>query len=258
MLKQSPWIVLLAIVWMSVAMSPRALARQPSEDAEMQRLLGLFDDLLRGASSQGTMTMTVKTKRFERTLSMQTWSKGTDKSLVRILEPVKEKGTATLKVGDKIWNYLPKVDRTIKVPGSMMGASWMGSHFTNDDLVAKIRYSEDFACSFDPATREPSVKELRIDCIPNEDVAVVWGKVSMLLDKASELPTQSMFYDDDDELVRTMKYENVRTMGGKRIPTVLTAIPAGEDGEFTRVEHSKLEFDIDISDRLFSLQSLKQ
>ena len=255
--REAAFCSILALVLILFLM-PSPAASQAANDAEMQRLLTLFDDLLRGASSQGTMTMTVKTKRFERTLSMQTWSKGTDKSLVRVLTPVKEKGTATLKVGDKIWNYLPKVDRTIKVPGSMMGASWMGSHFTNDDLVSKIRYSEDFACAFDGATLASSVEELRIDCVPNETVAVVWGKVSMVLDKASDLPTQTMFYDDDGELVRTMRYENVRTLGGKRIPTTITALPADEEDEFTRVEHSELEFDIEISDRVFTLQSLKQ
>lgn len=265
MLKQSHkrWSVL--AICLSVAVAPSILARQSSDEAEIQRLLTHFDDLMRGDSSQGTLAMTIKTKRFERSLEMQTWSKGTDKSLVRVLQPVKEKGTATLRVGDKIWNYLPKVDRTIKVPSSMMGASWMGSHFTNDDLVAEIRYSEDFDCGFSTtssaqseASDEQGAQTLHIDCIPNEDVAVVWGKVSMVLDKSSELPTKTLFYDEDGELVRTMLYENVRTFGTRRIPTTLTAIPADEEGEFTRVEHSQLEFDIELPDRLFSMQSLKQ
>ena len=120
-----------------------------SDTPDVLELLRLTDDLMRGDSSRGTMTMRVKTKRFERTITMEIVSKGTERSLIRIIAPAKEKGTATLKVGDQIWNYLPKIDRTIKVPGSMMSGAWMGSHFSNNDLVRQVRFSEDFDCSIE-------------------------------------------------------------------------------------------------------------
>lgn len=248
----APLLGVCLVVLMVLLLLP-SLATARATDAEVIRLLTRFDDMMRGESSQGRMTMRVKTKRFEREIAMESWSKGTEQSLIRILEPAKERGTATLKVGDKIWNYLPKIDRTIKVPGSMMSGSWMGSHFTNDDLVQQSRYSEDFDC-----TLEDQGDDWQIECVPHEDAAVVWGKVAVGVRKASELPFETRFYDEDGELVRTMTYEDVRDLGGRNVPTRVRAVPADEPGEFTEVIYADLRFDVEVDDRVFSLQSLKQ
>ena len=115
-----------------------------AESLTAKEILDKVDDLYRGTSSHGKMTMEVVTSHWNRTLSLEFWSKGKDKSLVRILAPLKEKGTATLRSGNEIWNYLPKVNRVVKLPSSMMSASWMGSHFTNDDLVKQSRFADDY------------------------------------------------------------------------------------------------------------------
>ncbi len=252
MKRRLQWSTICVLLMASVS-TGTAAALAAENSTEVLAILERFDDMMRGDSSQGRITMRVKTKRFEREMSMETWSKGTEKSLIRILEPAKERGTATLKVGDKIWNYLPKIDRTIKVPGSMMSGSWMGSHFTNDDLVQESRYSEDFDCSLDT---QPELS--LVSCIPHDEAAVVWGKVTIAVDTQSGLPTELKFFDEDDELVRTMTYSDVRRVGGRSIPTRLRVTPADEPGEFTEVIYNELNFDLDIDDRLFSLQSLKQ
>ena len=116
-------------------------------DPEVLALLLRMDDLYRGdESSHGKVTLRVKTARFQREMAMEMWSEGTENTLVQILAPARDRGTATLKVGSNIWNYLPKIDRTIKVPVSMMSGSWMGSHFSNDDLIDSSRFSEDYDC----------------------------------------------------------------------------------------------------------------
>ncbi len=237
---------------------PQTSAASAQSPPDVLELLRSVDDLMRGDSSQGTMTMRVKTKRFERQMSLATWSKGTEQSLIRILEPAKERGTATLKVGDKIWNYLPKIDRTIKVPGSMMSGSWMGSHFTNDDLVAETRYSEDFDCTLGEHTLEGGDAGWLVECIPHEDAPVVWGKVTVAVHAQDLLPRSTRYFDEDGELVRTMTFEGIRSVGGRMIPTTMRAIPADEPGEFTEVIYGDLRFDVELDDRLFSLQSLKE
>ena len=124
-----------------------AAVAQPA-DPPLDVLMRTTDDAMRGDSSESRITMRIKTERWQRELRLHVVSEGTETALVRIEAPAKERGTATLKVEQNIWNYLPKVDRTIKVPGSMMQAAWMGSHFTNDDLVHESRYSEDFECAY--------------------------------------------------------------------------------------------------------------
>lgn len=232
-----------------------ALPASATEQSEVIALLERVDDLLRGDSSRGTMTMRVKTRRFERTLTMEIWSKGTERSLIRITAPAKEKGMATLKVEDQIWNYLPKVDRTIKVPGSMMSGAWMGSHFSNNDLVREVRFSEDYDCVFEDSEDE---EQWLIACVPHEDTPVVWGKVELAIDRSDELPRAARYYDERGELARTMTYGDVRDFGGRSLPARMRVVPADEPDEFTEMVYENLELDVDVPDRVFSLQSLKR
>ena len=139
----------LAPLLLGLGLSASAAAAGPT----VEELLDATDDFSRGSSSHGKMTMQVKTDRYERTMKMEVWSRGTEDSLIRILEPAKEKGVSTLKVGDNMWNYLPKVDRTLKIAGAAMSGSWMGSHISNDDLVKSSRLREDFTYKL---TAEPA------------------------------------------------------------------------------------------------------
>jgi hypothetical protein len=201
------------------------------------------------------MTMTVKTRRFERTMTMEMWSKGTERSLVRIVAPAKERGTATLKVDDQIWNYLPKVDRTIKVPGSMMSGSWMGSHFSNNDLVRDVRFSEDYDCTIG---EDAELDQWLVTCIPHEETPVAWGSVEVAIDRGDNLPRATRYYDERGGLARTMTYEDIRSIAGRMLPTRVRVVPGDEPDEFTEMVYDQLELDVDIPDRLFSLQSLKR
>jgi len=189
---------------------------------------------------------------------MQIWSRGTDDALIRVLKPEKEAGTATLKVGNNIWNYLPKVNRTIKIPTSMMMASWMGSHFTNDDLVKESRLIRDYfiTISFEGERNGVSVYEFTL--VPKPDAAVVWGKVILEVQQDSLLPTWQRYYDEDGTLVRELIFSDYQTMGGRRIPARLTMHPLDKPGEQTVIIYHDLVFDVPISNDTFSLRNLER
>jgi outer membrane lipoprotein-sorting protein len=231
-------------------------AASHAADPTVEELLVGTDDLTRGTSSQAVMVMQVKTDRYERTVKMQAWSQGTDRSLIQILEPAKEAGISTLKVGDNIWNYLPKVDRTMKVPAGMMSGSWMGSHISNDDLVKESRLSEDFDYQI---TERPTGDTGRwvIELVPKADAAVVWGKIVATIG-ADRLPQEIAYYDEDGVLVRTMTYSDVREIGGRTIPTRFTVTPADKPGEYTAISYESLSFDVEIPESTFSLQALRR
>lgn len=203
------------------------------------------------------MTMRIKTARWERVVTMSVWSKGSEKTLIRIEAPAKERGIATLKVENDIWNYLPKVDRTIKVPASMMSGSWMGSHFSNDDLVREYRFSEDFTCEFvDPAAAAEDHWVIR--CVPNPDAPIVWGKVLIRVRQSDELVDEVTYFDERDRLVRTAIYSDITDLDGRRMPTRIRIQPADEPDEYTEIIYEELSFDIEIDDRTFSLQALRR
>jgi outer membrane lipoprotein-sorting protein len=227
-------------------------------DQRAQEIVDRVDRLLRGDSSKGTVEMQIVTTNWQRTLSMQIWSRGTDEALIRVLKPEKEAGTATLKVGNNIWNYLPKVNRTIKIPTSMMMASWMGSHFTNDDLVKDSLLIRDYftAISFEGERDGTQVYEFTLT--PKPEAAVVWGKIILEVRQADLMPTWQRFYDEDGKLVREMTLSDYKTMGGRLVPTRMVVRPADKPGEQTMITYNELTFDIAISEETFSLRNLER
>jgi outer membrane lipoprotein-sorting protein len=218
------------------------------------QLLDQVDDLYRGKSAHGKMTMTVVHPKYRRTLTMEFWSKGTEKSLIRILEPKKERRTATLKNGNNIYNYLPKVDKTIKIPASMMGGSWMGSDFTNDDLVKEHRMAQDYQ----PRITAENQQEIEITCIPKPRAAVVWGKVVVKLRASDSMPLKILYHKEDGTLERRLEFSDIRDIGGRRIPTQMTMTPVNKRGHQTIVRYLEIEFDIGVPDSMFTVGNLRR
>ncbi len=223
-----------------------------------QELLDRVDDLYRGDSSQGQMTMSIATEHWNRTLSLEFWSEGTDKSLIKIKSPKKEKGTATLMVGRDVWNFLPKVKRVIKVPSSMMGASWMGSHFTNDDLVRKNRMSNDYDASITFSGKRNDMDIYEVTCVTKEDATVVWGKVVVEIGQQDLIPRTIQYFDEDMVLSRTMSYSNIQTIGKHTLPMSFAIVEVDRPNESTKMTYDSLAFDVMHPDTLFSLRSLQR
>jgi outer membrane lipoprotein-sorting protein len=225
-------------------------------EVDVDTLLKATDDFARGDSSRAVLEMSVKTARYERTMRLEAWSEGEDKSLIRILSPAKDAGIATLMRDDNIWNYLPKVNRTMKVPGAMMGGRWMGSHFTNDDLVKSSRLSDEFDGEI---TTRPTAGSgvYTVVLTPKPDAAVVWGKLEIIVGP-DLLPRSIGYFDEDGTQMRSMVFSDVKEMDGRRIPVTMTLTPSDKQGEFTRITYVELDFDIAVDERTFSLQALKR
>lgn len=234
-----------------------ASAARTTDDQEARAILLQIDDLWRATGSQGTVRMEVRTANYTRTLRMEIWSKGKDKSLVRIISPLKEKDTASLKTGNTMYTYLPKTDRTIRLTSSMMMSSWMGSHFTNDDLVKESRLAEDYdpRISFRGVRDDRDVVEFTLE--PHPDAAVVWGRIVMVVTAKEHLPILATYYDEDNVLARTITFSDVKKMDGRELPTVLKVVPADKPGEHTELVYETMRFDLDLPDSLFSLLELR-
>ena len=229
-----------------------------ASNLDPEKILDSVDDLYRSNASHGIITLSVTTVNWQRTLTLEQWSKGEDKSLIKILKPKKEKGLATLRVDKDVWNYMPKVKRVVKIPSSMMSSSWMGSHFTNDDLVKQSRMTEDYTFSITFEGTREGKDIIEITCIPNKDAAVVWGKVEVIVLRDDYIPIRMIYYDEDLLLSRTFEFTDIRTMNGKMIPTLMSISPADEPNESTIVRWEEIQFDITIDDEFFSLRTMQQ
>ena len=221
-------------------------------------LLNEVDDLWRGKSSYAVTSMHVKTEHYQRTMKMEGWSKGKEKTLFRIMQPLREKGTATLKSDNHIYTYLPKTDRTIKLTSGMMMGSWMGSHLTNDDLVKEARLEEDYTAEISFEGEREGQDIIEFTLIPKIDAAVVWGKLELIIQADSHIPVVEYYYDEDMALARTIEFTDIQLLGGRERPAVLTVVPADKPEEYTKFIYEKLSLNLELKDNLFSLSSLKR
>lgn len=222
-------------------------------DLTATELLDRVDNLYQQENSHAVMTMEIVTPDFERSMTLESWSIGLDYSLVKVLEPKKEKGVATLKREDEMWNYLPKIRKVLKVPPSMMMGSWMGSDFTNDDLMREGSWVEEFDVSL---TEEDGLYKLDLTAKP--DTVTVWGNMQIEIDSETLLPVKQLYFDEDGTAMREMLFKDVKTFDGVSLPSVMELNPLNKPGNRTRVIYERMEFDVDISEDFFTLQNLKR
>lgn len=245
------WLFLLGFLFISqFGLSQKALTAK--------EVIAISDEKLKGNTSKAEMKMTIVRPSWSREIQMKSWSKGNDFSLILITAPARDKGTGFLKRKKEIWNWQPTIDRVIKLPPSMMMQSWMGSDFKNDDLVQQSSVVEDYEHTLLGEEMIDDRMCYKIQMIPKEEAAVVWGRVLTWIDKKDFLQLKTEFYDEDEYLVNTMLGKNIKDLGGKLLPAKLEVIPADDEGNRTIVEYISLQFDQPMKDQFFAIQNLKR
>ncbi len=223
---------------------------------EAQAIIKKLEKNLRGDYMYSTMSMVVTSKRGQRTVKIESWSKGNDDSFMKILYPQKDKGITFLKIDNQMWQYIPKIERTMKIPPSMMLQSWMGSDFTNDDMVKESSLEDDYHAKLISMDGNLATLEL----IPKEDAAVVWGKIIVEADTKNAVPLKETFYDDRMKKVRVMTFSKVERHGSHMVPMVMELMPLDENKKNNRTKliFEKVNYDAKIDPSYFTKQALKR
>jgi outer membrane lipoprotein-sorting protein len=240
--------VLLSLLWFT------GFYQQPNNAKEIVRL---SDEKQRGKSMKGEMILKVVRPDYTRELDLYSWAKGTEYSLVEVLAPAKDKGTTYLKRKKEVWDWVPTLERTIKLPPSMMSQSWMGTDFTNDDLVKEISIVDDYDQTLLGEDKIGDRMCYKIQLVPKPNTAVVWSKVIMWIDKKDYLQLKTESYDDDGKVANILTCSDIKMMGGKLLPTTMEIVPTDKPGHKTIIIYKSREFDMPISDDFFSTQNMK-
>ncbi len=216
------------------------------------------DEKVRGASSRGELKMSIIRPSWTREIGIKSWSLGDEYSLILVTAPARDKGVAFLKRDKELWNWQPTINRTIKMPPSMMMQSWMGSDLKNDDLVRESSIINDYQHRL--MGEEVVMDRLChvIELVPKPEAPVVWGKVIIWVDKSDYIQMRTEMYDEDGFLVNTMVANEIGLLGGKLLPKRLEVTPMDEEGHKTVIEYINLEFDIPINADFFSIKNLKR
>lgn len=229
-----------------------------AQNLTAKQIIQKADEKSKGNSSKGEMSMTIERPTWSRSIDMKVWSKGTDYFMILITAPAKEKGQVFMKMKKEMWNWVPSIERMIKIPPSMMMQSWMGSDFTNDDLVQQSSIVRDYSHKLLGEETIRGMDCYKIELIPNENAPVVWGQIIAWVTKDGFDVWKTQYYDEDYILVNTENSYDIKKMGNRNIPTRVEIIPENKKSQKTILNIISMEFDIPINDSFFTHQNMKK
>jgi outer membrane lipoprotein-sorting protein len=232
----------------------------PDDAPDIDALIEQFENMYRSTSSFSRMEMTVVNPRLRepRRFRMKAWTRGEEKALIVIESPARYRGRATLKVEDNLWNYSPKISRTIRIPPSMMLGSWMGSDFTNDDLVRESSFRKDYGHELVGRSADPEGWLVRLTAKPG--VVGLWSRMDVVFSGEGTIPLKAEYYDRKDRLARTIVWDEVRGFGERTLPARMVLTPHDEKkrGHRTEMRYLDIDFDVDVPESTFSLARLER
>jgi len=227
-----------------------------AEERDARTIVRDAIDHWRGISSYTEMTMIIHRPDWERSMTMRAWTKGDDYSLVRVVEPKKDRGNGTLTDDNSMWSYSPKINRVIKIPSSMMGQSWMGSDFSNKDVARADEIIDEYEHTLLGTEEFEGIVVYEIEAIPHEDAAVVWGS-EVLRIREDHVVLEHSFFDQDGELVKSLQTMEITEMGGRTIAKRQRMNKADKPDEWTEIQVIDVDYDVELKDSLFTLSNLR-
>ncbi|MCA6473094.1 MAG: outer membrane lipoprotein-sorting protein [Chitinophagaceae bacterium] len=216
------------------------------------------DEKMRGTTSQVQMVIKTTRPTWTREMQVKAWMANGDYALILIQSPARDKGIVFLKRGKEVWNWMPTLERTIKLPPSMMSQSWMGTDFTNDDLVKESSLVKDYVHRFIGDTLIDGRPCYKIESIPKPTTAVVWSKLLVCIDKKDYLELYTEFYDENGELINLMRANNIKMMDGRLIPTHFEMIPMDKKNQKTELIYNNILFNRPIDSKQFTIENMKR
>ncbi len=224
---------------------------------DVQTIVDKVDKLYRSNTSQGQIEMTIDTEHWSRTLKMDIWSEGMEKTLIYITYPKKDAGIATLRIENEMWNYFPKINKVMKIPPSMMMSSWMGSDFTNDDLVKESSLLRDYY--YRMVEHEDHIPDYYyVELTPKKDIPTVWGRIIMIVRKKDYIPVREIYFDEKGKKIREMNFKEITAFGTRSIPSVVELVPLNKKDKKTVITYRTLIFDEELDKDMFTLRQLQR
>ena len=221
---------------------------------EAEDIVKKIDNNLRGKNVYLQMTMKITSMGHERTMKMQNWAQGSKKSFVKTIYPPKDKGITFLSLDNQMWQYVPKIERVIKIPASMMLQNWMGSDITNDDVVRQSSLIEDYI----PKILKKEGGIVTLELVAKEEAAVVWSKIISQIDTSTYTSQKDLFYDEEDTAVRVFTFDKVKKVGDYYIAQYWKVQAIDKEDSFTEIFIDEVQYDIEISDQYFRKSALKR
>jgi outer membrane lipoprotein-sorting protein len=213
-------------------------------------------DLTRGHTSYAELAMVIHRPDWERSTHLVAWTRGREDALIRFTAPPKDAGNATLKQGEKMWTFTPKLNRVIRLPYSMMSQGWAGSDFSYSDLSRSDQLLHQYDLNLVATGRQDGHAVYTIDAIPHDSAPVVWGKEQIVLRDDHVLLAQ-IFFDQSMTPLKRLETAEIKTLGGRTFGTRMRMRQLDQTEHWTEIVYEQATFDVPFDDGLFTVFALQ-
>ena len=243
---------ILSVIFLLIVLTFSIIAQDAKE------IIAKSDELIKSKSSYAEFSMEIIKTDWTRSFGMKSWALEPDYAMIYVTEPARDKGTVTLKRKKEVWNWIPAAQKVIKIPPSMMLQSWMGSDFTNDDLVKESSVVNDYTHSIVNEQSFNGYECYVIESIPKEEAGVVWGRLLTWISKEYYFALKTEFYDEDEFLVKKYIGSEIKEMDGRTFPTHWEMLPEDRPGEKTTFTYLMIQFNHPVKESFFAEKNMKR
>ncbi len=246
------WSCLWQIKVLGIAMLGAIAISMNTATPTAEQILKKAEQKVSSTSVIAEMDITITRPRWTKNMSLKTWAKGTEYAVAYITVPDRDKGTVYLKSGNDVYNYLPKIKKTVKLPATLLSQNWMGTDMSTDDLVKLTQLTQDYSATVSGSKMVSGRDCYEITLTPKADADVLWGKLVTCIDKTDYIQLKTVFYDEDLEAVNTMVASEIKNLGGKMLASKMVMTPAGKAGQSTTVVYQSMTFNKTIPSTFFT------
>lgn len=235
------------------------LFNMPLHAIDATEIIKKSEEAVRGDSQIASIEIVIKTRRWTRSLDLRSWENRLEKkSFSEITAPEKDAGNRFLLINQDMRQYVPRLKKDIKISPSMMLQSWMGSDFTNDDIIKESSITKDYFHTLDGTETVDGHQCYRIVLKPRPEAAVVWGKIVYYARKSDYLPVREEFYNEHGVMKKFMTCGEFRMMHDRVIPSSYRMQTVGKGDRYTQMNIRSVRFNEKIAPSVFTLQNLKR
>lgn len=254
------WLVKIMVLMIAAALPVGTMAAGLTGDEILKKVDGILE--AESTIMEATMT-TVDAKGVSKSSQMIIYVKkgadGKNRTLIHYLSPAVDKGTKFLSLGNvnQMWMYLPKVEKTIRIAGSMVKQSMMNSDFSYEDLMDRSNFSEFY-----------TAQVLGNEAIDGENCYVLelkakkgsanYRRLKLWVRQDNFIPAKEEFYSGSGKLIKVSTQTGITTMDGRLVPTRITFKDLDQKGHQTILIIENFRFKADIPERYFTTRFLEK
>jgi outer membrane lipoprotein-sorting protein len=233
---------------------PVAAQRGASEDLTAEEIVTRLEEHRTFSTSRSEMTMTIRDRFGERTSAMISYSRGADEALIEFTSAA-ERGQKVLRTADEIYLYYPDAAELVRLQGSALRESLLGSDVSYEDLTGGRTILDTYDVELQGREEVDGHDTYRVTLTARRR-NVAYPRQTMWIDTELFVARRSELNALNGRLLKTITSTRIEEVSGHPVPMEMVVSDALKRNSSTTVSIEDIEVGLPLEDAIFSLQEL--